>query len=82
MEPWTQHGLADSSWEKGEGSRERKKNAGKENKKKKLCGIHNSSLEMNVFVFSFAFNFALKLTSRKICMHTQVRYLFQFTDES
>lgn len=31
--------------------------------KKKLCGIHNSSLEMNVFVFSFALNFALKLTS-------------------
>lgn len=75
MEPWTQRGLTDSSWEKGEGSRERKKNTGKKNKKK-LCGIHNSSLEMNVFVFSVALNLALKLTSRKFCMHTQIRYLF------
>lgn len=51
MEPWTQCGLTDSSWGKGEGSRERKESTGKENKK--LCGIHNSSLKMNAFVFSF-----------------------------
>ena len=37
---------------------------GKENKK--LCGIHNSSPEMNVFVFSFAPNVLLKVTIRQV----------------
>lgn len=64
MEPWTQRGLTDSSWEKGEGRRERKESTGNENKK--LCGIHNSSLKMNAFVFSFVANVLLKVTHRHI----------------
>lgn len=65
MEPWTQRGLTDSSWEKGEGSRERKKNTGKENKKK-LCGIHNSSPEMNGFVFIFCFQLCAETDEQKV----------------
>lgn len=68
--------LLTAAGRRGKGAERGKKNTGKENKKKQLCGIHNSSLEINVFVFSFAFNFALKLTSRKFCMHIQIRYLF------
>lgn len=62
MEPWTRRGLTDSSWEKGEGSGERKRALGK--RIEKLCGIHNSSLEMNGFVFSLVANVMLKVTSR------------------
>lgn len=76
MEPWTQRGLADSSWEKGEGSRERKKNTGKENKKK-LCGIHNSSLEMNVFVFSFTFKFCTE-SDKQENLHAYTGLVFVF----
>ena len=57
MEPWTQRGLTDSSWEKGEGGREHregKESTAKENRK--LCGILNSSLEMNAFVLSLTFS--------------------------
>lgn len=49
MEPWTEHRLTDSSWEKGEGSAARKASTGKENRK--LCGIHNSSFKINAFTW-------------------------------
>lgn len=57
MEPWTQRGLTDSSWEKGEGSRAEQRKASTEKENRKLCGIHNSSLEKNALFSVFAANF-------------------------
>lgn len=55
--------LLTAAGRRGKGA-ERGKSTGKENKK--LCGIHNSSLERNAFVFSFAASVLLKVTSRLI----------------